>query len=233
MKSNKPDINSFEEWNETHAIKHDLDKFYNHPNRIFRFIENKRIEFLLKFADIHSHNTVLDLGCGIGNILERIDTGILYGIDISAVQVERAKKRLGSRVKLLKSPGENMPFEDAFFDRILCTEVFEHTLNPGLILNEMHRVLKNEGLISLSIPNEKLINLTKSFLLNFGFRRILEPKESNWDLASKNNLDEWHIHEYSLKLLKEQAGNKFKVKKIKRIPYFFLPFRYVLLLEKK
>jgi len=233
LKNNRPDKDSFEQWNEVHALKHDLDKFYNHPNRIFRYIENKRINVLLKFANIHDGEKVLDLGCGIGNILERIKKGILYGVDISSVQIERAKKRLGTRVNLSISPGENLPFDNGFFDKIICTEVFEHVLEPGLIFNEMHRVLKNEGLISLSIPNEKMINFTKSFLLNFGLRRILEPKESNWDLASKNNLDEWHLHEYSLNLIKKQVDKKFKISNIKRIPFYFLPYRYVLVIKKR
>jgi 2-polyprenyl-3-methyl-5-hydroxy-6-metoxy-1,4-benzoquinol methylase len=110
--------------------------------------------------------------------------------------------------------------------------VFEHVLDPSLVLLEMKRILKDKGIISLSIPNEKLINFTKKFLLNFGMKRILEPKKSNWDLASKNNLDEWHLHNYSLKLIKQQVKNQFKIDEIRRIPFFFVPFRYVLNLKK-
>lgn len=229
----RPTPESFEEWNEIHALRHDLDKFYNHPNRIFRYIENRRIAVLLELADIHENDLVLEVGCGIGNILERINKGTLYGADISAVQIERASKRLGEKATFVKAPGESLPFEDKFFDRIICTEVFEHVLKPELILAEMKRVLKDEGIISLSIPNEKLINFTKSIILGTGFRRVLEPKESNWDLSLKNNLDEWHLHNYSLKLILKQAEDVFKVLKVKRIPNYMVPFRYVLQLRKK
>jgi ubiquinone/menaquinone biosynthesis C-methylase UbiE len=228
----KPTPESFEEWNEVHALKHDLDKFYNHPNRIFRYIENKRIKVLIEFGDINENDKVLEVGCGIGNILERIKIGRLYGADISSVQIERAKKRLGNKVTLVKAPGESLPFDDKFFDRIICTEVFEHVLKPELVIAEMKRVLKDEGIISLSIPNEKLINFTKSVILGSGLRRILEPKESNWDLSSKNNLDEWHLHEYSLNLIKDQVNKLFDITKIKRIPNYIVPFRYVLMLRK-
>jgi len=228
----KPSPAEFEKWNEEHAIKHDLDKFYNHPNRLFRFIENRRINILLREADIHAGDNVLEVGCGAGHILERIAQGKLTGIDISPVQIERARTRLGDKAKLMIAKGENLPFEDSCFDRIICTEVFEHVLQPELILKEMKRVLKDKGLISLSIPNEKLIIFTKKILLNCGLRRVLEPKESQWDLASKNNLDEWHIHEYGLKLIKEQSVKLFKILSVKRIPFFFIPFRYVLKLSK-
>lgn len=228
----KPSPEGFEKWNEEHAIKHDLDKFYNHPNRLFRYIENKRINVLLREADIHPKDRVLEVGCGAGHILERIPRGSLTGVDISPVQIERSKKRLGTRAELLIAKGENLPFEDESFDRIICTEVFEHVLEPELILREMKRVLKKNGIISLSIPNEKLIIFTKKILLNCGLRRVLEPKESQWDLAAKNNLDEWHIHEYGLKLIKEQSLKLFKILSVSRIPFYFLPFRYVLKLSK-
>ncbi len=228
----RPLPGDFEKWNEEHAIKHDLDKFYNHPNRLFRFIENKRIKVLIQEADIRDSDSVLEIGCGAGHILERIPNGRLTGIDISPVQISRAEKRLGNKARLMVAKGENLPFEDKFFDRILCTEVFEHVLEPDAIIAEMMRVLKDNGIISLSIPNENLIMFTKNVLLNSGFRRVLEPKESRWDLAAKNNLDEWHIHNYSLKLIKKQVNKFFDISSIHRIPYFFIPFRYVLKLVK-
>jgi ubiquinone/menaquinone biosynthesis C-methylase UbiE len=229
----KPSESDFIEWNEAHAIKHDLDKFYNHPNRIFRFIENTRIKRLIKAADINENNKVLEIGCGAGHILERINKGFLTGIDISETQIKRAQKRLGNKVKLIKAPAEHLPFENESFDRVICTEVFEHVLEPETVLNEMNRVLKKDGIISLSIPNENLIIFTKGILLNFGFRWVLEPKESKWDLASKNNLDEWHIHRYSIKLIKKQVSNSFKINFIQRIPFFMLPYRYVLQIQKR
>ncbi|HJY63104.1 MAG TPA: methyltransferase domain-containing protein [Ignavibacteria bacterium] len=115
----KPNEESFEQWNEEHAKIHDLDKFYNHPNRIFRYIENKRIKTLLSYSEIKDEDTILDLGCGIGNIIERIKMGTIYGTDISAIQIERAKKRLGTKAILIKSPGEKMPFSSGFFDKII------------------------------------------------------------------------------------------------------------------
>ncbi len=228
----RPQPGEFKKWNEEHAIKHDLDKFYNHPNRLFRFIENKRIRVLITEADIRPDDNVLEVGCGAGHILERINCGRLTGIDISPVQIQRAKARLGSKAKLIEAEGERLPFPDQSFERILCTEVFEHVLEPEKLLKEMKRVLKDDGIISQAQVRSKLIIFTKQILLNSGLRRVLEPKQSNWDLAAKNNLDEWHIHKYGLNLIKEQASELFKILRIKRIPFYFIPFRYVLKLSK-
>ena len=96
----------------------------------------------------------------------------------------------------------------------------------------MKRILKDDGVLSLSIPNENLINLAKKILITLGLKRIIEPKKSGWDLASKDNLDEWHLHEFNLKLIKKYIKNIFEIEKISSIPFFFIPFRYVLKLRK-
>ncbi len=228
----RPTEESFEKWNEEHAEKHDLEKFYNHPNFIFRYIENSRINKLIKLAEIKETDKVIEVGCGAGHILERVPRGKLYGIDISEIQIKRAKERLGNKVELAKSPGEKIPYEDKFFDKILCSEVIEHVLDPKPLLYEMKRVLKDDGILSLSIPNENLINFAKKALTKTGLIRILEPKKSGWDLASKNNLDEWHLHEFNLPLIKDYCNGIFKIKKVSSIPLFFIPFRYVLQLTK-
>ncbi len=228
----RPTKETFEQWNEEHARKHDLDKFYNHPNFMFRYIENKRIKKLIDLADIQETDKVIEVGCGAGHILERIPKGKLYGIDISEIQIERAKERLGSRAEISKAPGETIPFEDKSFDKILCSEVIEHVLDPAPLLTEMKRVMKDDGILSLSIPNENLINFAKKMLKTFGLIRLIEPKESGWDLASKNNLDEWHLHEFNLKLIKKYIDGIFKIEKISSIPFFSAPFRYVLKMKK-
>jgi len=228
----RPTTENFYEWNEKHARKHDLDKFYNHPNALFRYIEDTRIQTLIHFAQIENDNKVLEVGCGAGHILEKIDNGELFGIDISEVQISRARKRLGDKVLLKQSPGENLPYEDKFFDRIICTEVFEHVLDPLLILKEMKRVLKDEGIVSLSVPNETLINYTKTLLSIMGLKRIIAPKKSEWDISLNNNLEEWHLHKFSLGLITLYCNGVFTVSKVSRVPFFFIPFRYVLQLRK-
>jgi SAM-dependent methyltransferase len=38
------------------------------------------------------------------------------------------------------------------FDWVVCTEVLEHTLNPFAAVQEIHRILKPNGLLFLSVP---------------------------------------------------------------------------------
>jgi ubiquinone/menaquinone biosynthesis C-methylase UbiE len=180
----KPTPETFEQWNEAHAIEHDLDKFYNHPNPLVRYIEYKRIRTLIALATINETDEVLEVGCGAGHVLERVGKGRLHGIDISAIQIRRAREPIGHRADLKQSPGEELPYPDRSFDRILCSEVIEHVLAPVLLLKEMKRVLKDDGILSLSIPNEGAINVAKQILRATGLSRIVMPA-SAWSLGSK------------------------------------------------
>jgi ubiquinone/menaquinone biosynthesis C-methylase UbiE len=229
----KPTAETFEKWNEEHARMHDLDKFYNHPNFFFRYIENKRIKKLIDAAKIAETDKILEVGCGAGHILEQIHKGKLFGIDISDIQIQRAKERLGNKVVLIKSPGEKIPYADKYFDKLLCSEVIEHVLDPAPLLAEMKRVLKDDGILSLSIPNENLINLANKIIIKIGLIRLIAPKENGWDLAEKDNLGEWHLHEFNLDLIKKYTYEIFNIEKTIAIPNFIVPFRYVLQLSKK
>jgi SAM-dependent methyltransferase len=47
---------------------------------------------------------------------------------------------------------DSVPFEDASFDCVICTEVLEHCPNPGAVLGEIRRVLKPGGRLFLTTP---------------------------------------------------------------------------------
>jgi ubiquinone/menaquinone biosynthesis C-methylase UbiE len=226
----KPTKENFEKWNEELATKHDLDKFYNHPNFAFRYIEQKRIEKLIEAAEIKESDKILEVGCGAGHILEKVRKGKLYGIDISEIQIERTKKRMGDKVELKKAPGENIPYEDKFFDKILCSEVIEHVIDPREVLKEISRVMKDDGILSLSIPNEDVINSTKKFLKKTGLIKVIDNEKNTdgWELAAKDNLDEWHLHSFSLELAEKFSKDIFKMTKVIKIPNAVFPARFVI-----
>jgi SAM-dependent methyltransferase len=48
--------------------------------------------------------------------------------------------------------GQTIPFEDASFDHILCTEVLEHVEDPASLIAEMSRVLRPGGTIVVTVP---------------------------------------------------------------------------------
>lgn len=45
------------------------------------------------------------------------------------------------------------PYEDCSFDTVFCSQVIEHTPEPGKILKELFRVLKPDGTLILTAPH--------------------------------------------------------------------------------
>ena len=88
----------------------------------------------------------LEIGVGTGRFA--VPLGIATGIDPSKKMVEIAGKR-GVNVKL--GTGENLPFSNAGFDCILMVVSISFVENPRKVIEESHRVLKNNGKIVMGI----------------------------------------------------------------------------------
>jgi SAM-dependent methyltransferase len=61
--------------------------------------------------------------------------------------LDRAKKSVD-----VFGDGNQLPFEDASFDTVLCTEVLEHLPDPASVLGEIARVLKPGGRLLATVP---------------------------------------------------------------------------------
>jgi SAM-dependent methyltransferase len=97
-------------------------------------------------------DSVLDLGCGDGRLTERIGARELTGADVSAVALERARRRL-REVRLVElDPDAPLPFEDGEFDLVVCAETIEHVRDVQLFLSEIRRVLRPGGTLALTTP---------------------------------------------------------------------------------
>jgi ubiquinone/menaquinone biosynthesis C-methylase UbiE len=98
-----------------------------------------------------SPKEILDVGCGIGKIFQRIVAGTKVGIDLSLSAVKIACQR--SDALYVYGVAENLPFRDEAFDIITFLEVIEHIDDQDACLAEISRVLKKDGLLILSFPN--------------------------------------------------------------------------------
>lgn len=48
---------------------------------------------------------------------------------------------------------KGLPYEDNYFDTVYTGELLEHINNPGIVLLEINRVLKKNGVFILDVPN--------------------------------------------------------------------------------
>jgi len=222
----------FKEWNERMVDKYDPDSFHHHYNPVVRYIERKRVKAIFKLIDIRSRDRVIEVGCGAGNVIERAPCGILFGMDLSETILNKAKRRMNKEAFLLQADAQNLPYRDRIFERVICSEVLEHILDPSAALKEIARVLKNQGIAVVSFPNESLINWIKTLLIRLGIFKWLFQEKGNYQAMPEKMEDEWHLHALSLREWLNLFGNQFRVCGMKRIPFWFLPLRYVIRIEK-
>jgi len=103
---------------------------------------------------------IVDLGCGIGlslHVTAQIFPNIM-GYEIERRTIESCKeilKEVGKGNTPLKLyDGKKLPFSDHSLDAVLSIEVVEHTNKPGLMLKEIKRVLKKDGVLIVTTPNK-------------------------------------------------------------------------------
>ena len=78
----------------------------------------------------------------------------VYSLDPSAESIERLRRELGLGERAKQGYGQAIPFESAFFDTVIMTEVLEHLPDAILhpTLDEVRRVLKPGGELTGTVP---------------------------------------------------------------------------------
>jgi len=93
--------------------------------------------------------SVLDLGCGVGEISRRLDRGgrRLLGADVALGALRRAKRALPCR-HFVRFDGRRLPLRDGGFDLVLAVCVVHHVPPPAWpgFFAEMARVVRPGGL---------------------------------------------------------------------------------------
>jgi SAM-dependent methyltransferase len=105
--------------------------------------------------DLRAGVTILDVGCGSGGDLQHIAEEfnqlrpMLHGVDLLPDRIEQARKVL-PHATLRVAGGEQLEYDDRFFDVVLAATVFSSILDGDLacrMASEMTRVAGNSGVI--------------------------------------------------------------------------------------
>jgi ubiquinone/menaquinone biosynthesis C-methylase UbiE len=99
---------------------------------------------------------LLDVGCGTGvatraaSVLARSTVGI----DLSSAMLREAATRTGGfeNVTFVRADAEALPFADASFTAVLCTNSFHHYPDATRAIREMVRVLGRGGRLVVGDP---------------------------------------------------------------------------------
>lgn len=104
-------------------------------------IERTTLTYAVKKYNSCCNGMCLDLGCGNKEYKEFLKVNDYIGVDVSK----------DSKADIL-CDAHFLPFKNACFDSVLCTQMLEHVQNPNKVCSEIVRILKAQGTILLSVP---------------------------------------------------------------------------------
>jgi 2-polyprenyl-3-methyl-5-hydroxy-6-metoxy-1,4-benzoquinol methylase len=194
-----------------------LEKFLSPSTKLFD-IRRKFILDIAKDVTKKGGKNILDLGCGEETYIEnlvKINNNNFYGVDISDFVIDLHKKAYQdySNVEFIACPAEKLPFNKEYFDLIICDELIEHVPKAEILLDEIKRIIKKDGILIISTPNRNRISaifkkLVPQKLLN---KLSSNPMNSINPLLQKHHdRIHYHEHEFSLgELIKLLRRKKF------------------------
>ena len=127
------------------AWTYDTARFGSHARGLYPVLLEQLVQI--------PHGSVLDVGCGTGELLREV--GLRFpetartGLDLSANMLAVAREKLGGAVELVQGDAERLPFADGRFEVLLCNDSFHHYPNPGAAAAEFARVLQPGGVLLL------------------------------------------------------------------------------------
>jgi SAM-dependent methyltransferase len=128
-----------------------LLKYYNSSSDEILGRKEDYYPIISEIKKFKEEGTILDIGCGWGGLLEAARD---YGYQGKGVEImEKAReycKELG--FEIYSGDFLNTKIEEKF-DIITLQSVLEHTKNPEIILKRAREILKEDGILVISVPN--------------------------------------------------------------------------------
>lgn len=151
---------------------------------------SRRYQFALTLFKDWSRGKVLEIGCGDGFFLRRL---VPLGYEVEGIDIFPEYTRRGCDVNVMcHDVNLGLPYQDCTFDYVVCFETISHLVDPPTFLNEVMRVLRDDGIFLLESVNAACWRYRISFL----FART-ESFELIWEVHKGS-----HLHIYSLNSLK-------------------------------
>jgi ubiquinone/menaquinone biosynthesis C-methylase UbiE len=165
---------------------------------------SRRLTAAFALAEVKPGMTILDVGCGRGEIVRHcVQLGAdAYGVDYAPVAVQMAGQVLAameatSQTGIALADAKKLPFPDKSFDRLLMFDIVEH-LHPWELdeaMQDARRVLKDDGrLIIHTAPNvwydRYAYPVVRRFRLMTGANPETYPQDPRQFLVGHNT----HVH---------------------------------------
>lgn len=116
----------------------------------------RKLDAVVEKFGIDKGETVLDVGCGTGNLTISLlnsrlgPSGQVVAVDISEKMLARARQKISDvRVTWHCSSADQLPLEDRTIDHVICFSAWPHFQDHAAVARELHRVLRSGGYLHI------------------------------------------------------------------------------------
>jgi 2-polyprenyl-3-methyl-5-hydroxy-6-metoxy-1,4-benzoquinol methylase len=205
-----------EQLNDQLGREHPINDYYERSPWVIRWVQQQRLNTIRRMVGPADALRILEVGSGGGHILRAFREAKLTAVDVSDVYLDTARKNLtGYDVTFLKGQIEQLDLPSESFDRIICSEVLEHTTNPSEILSTIRRLLTPSGRAIITVPIDPIIDRAK---------QVLRVTPVGWILGDRVQWggDQYHIQKWWPWEFQRLLKADFEIVESKLVP--FAPF---------
>jgi 2-polyprenyl-3-methyl-5-hydroxy-6-metoxy-1,4-benzoquinol methylase len=205
--------------NDRLAREYPIDDYYARSPLPIRLIERRRLQLIREMVGPSRGLEIAEVGSGGGHVLSMFRDARLTAFDVSTVFLDTAKKNLaGYDCRFVKGEIDKLDWPAHSFDRVICTEVVEHVVDPDAVLAAIARLVRPDGLAVITIPNDPLILRMKA---------IVRRTPVGWVLGKRVNWggDEFHLHVWTPDAFQRVLERHFRVRQRRAAPLDALPVR--------
>ena len=205
--------------NDRLAVEHPIDDYYERSPFPIRFVEGRRLAIIRSFMGNVSGLDVAEVGSGGGHVLRMFPEARLTAIDVSDEYLAVARRNLaGYDVRFLKGEVDKMELAADQFDRVICTEVLEHVVDPEAVLAAIAKLLRPTGVAVITVPNDPLIGRIKD---------VVRRSPAGWALRDRIEWggDTYHLHHWTPDAFASVLARHFTVTIQRHAPFNRIPIR--------
>jgi ubiquinone/menaquinone biosynthesis C-methylase UbiE len=115
-------------------------------------LEKDLLEKGLRSIAPHAHGRMIDVGCGDKPYRKMFAPHVSEHLGIDYEETYKDSVWSSKEKADFVFSGDRLPFDDASFDTVLCTQVLEHAAKPWVLFAEMTRIMRAGGVMILTIP---------------------------------------------------------------------------------
>ena len=207
-------------WSDEHV-------FPEKPYPDVTFLYQRTNEVTLSKVAASKGESILDIGCGRASEMAALaqEGAQCFALDPSATMLKIARQDITEKdinTYLIQGTGEQLPFQDGSFNKVICKGAIDHFQHPDIAIEEMARILKPPGRAIIAVTSFESLGFKLGRFL-FIIVRLINKEKAKYQNVLMIPAD--HTIKLDYKGLERMVNRCFDIEQSKGVSLLFgVPF---------